>query len=165
MYTMAASIEVNPKGSIPLLSRTDVWRGLVMKAENALPFVPAMQICNVLERFDGGLLREVVTRGESFRERVTFTPEMQVLFDRTDSAGKPSGWISNVLSDSNRGLMLTFAINVVIDGVTPGSPEERERGEAMKLSYVDAINATLHTTRTFVLNGKINTLASPVTSE
>lgn len=162
MYTMAASVEINPRGSIPVLSRADIWRGLVMKAENALPFVPAMQACTVLERFEGGLVREVRTRGERFEERVTFTPEVQVLFHRSDAGGNPAGWISNTVSDSDRGLLLTFALAIVIPDVTVGSPEEHERGEAMKNSYVDAINATLHTTRMFVLNGKINAIASPL---
>jgi hypothetical protein len=35
-----------------------VWRGLVMKAENAVPFVPAMTRCEVVERRENQLVRE-----------------------------------------------------------------------------------------------------------
>ena len=59
----------------PRLSRSDIWKGLVMKAENALPFVPGMAKCNVVKRMPNGLVRDIVFRGEDARERITFYPE------------------------------------------------------------------------------------------
>jgi Domain of unknown function (DUF1857) len=155
VYTMAASIEVNPAGVDVALTRDLVWHGLVMKAENALPFVPAMQECTVMSRSENGLVRSVMTRGERFTERVTFTPQVQVLFDRTDGTGADAGWIANVLSDGQRGLLLTFVLNVVIPDVQPGSPDELRRGEAIKASYVEAIEATLRMMRTLAGTGAL----------
>ena len=40
----------------PKLSRSDIWKGLLMKAENALPFVPGMAKCNVIARTPNGLV-------------------------------------------------------------------------------------------------------------
>jgi hypothetical protein len=157
VYTMAASIEVNPAGVDVALTRDLVWRGLVMKAENALPFVPAMQECTVTSRSENGLVRNVMTRGERFTERVTFTPQVQVLFDRTDAEGAYAGWIANVLSEGERGLLLTFVLNVVIPDVQPGSPEELRRGEGIKASYVEAIEATLRMMRTLAGKGALTT--------
>ncbi len=45
------------------LTRELVWAGLVMKAENAVPFVPGMQECAVAERFEGGFIRNVLING------------------------------------------------------------------------------------------------------
>jgi hypothetical protein len=157
LYTMAASIEVNRAGSGIELTRDLVWRGLVMKAENALPFVPAMQECTVTSRSENGLVRNVMTRGERFTERVTFTPQVQVLFERTDGAGADAGWIANVLSDGERGLLLTFMLNVVVPGAAPGSDEERRRGEDIKISYVEAIGTTLRTMRKLAGEGALST--------
>lgn len=153
MYTMAASIEVNPAGAEVTLSRDLVWRGLVMKAENALPFVPAMQECTVMSRSENGLVRTVTTRSERFTERVTFTPQVQVLFDRTDGAGRKAGWIANVLSDGEAGLLLTFVLSVVIPDVEAGSPEEFRHGAEIRASYIEAIEATLRTMRTLAGEG------------
>lgn len=155
MYTMASSIDVNPPGSTVELTRDLVWRGLVMKAENALPFVPAMQECTVIERFEGGLVRTILARGERLTERVTFTPQVRVLFERTDTDGRPAGWIENVLSEGRRGPLLTFVLNIVLPGVAPGSDEEQRRGAAIKQSYVDAIEATLRTTRALAREGAL----------
>jgi hypothetical protein len=148
VYTMAYSLPVNPPGTGVVLTRERVWDGLVMKAENALPFVPSMQECTVLERFAGGLVRRVVVNDETWIERITFTEPVQVLFERTDAAGAPAGWIANVLSESEAGLLLTFVLNVVTD---PG--DARARGEAMKTQYVGAIDATLRKTRELFAQG------------
>ncbi len=66
----------------PKVSRSDIWRGLVMKAENALPFVPGMAKCNVVERTPNGLVRDIIFRGEDARERITFHPQTKVVFVR-----------------------------------------------------------------------------------
>ena len=63
----------------PRLSGSDIWKGLVMKAENALPFVPGMAKCNVVKRMPNGLVRDIVFRGEDARERITFYPEKKVV--------------------------------------------------------------------------------------
>jgi hypothetical protein len=154
---MAATIEVNPVGRSVDLTRDDVWRGLVMKAENALPFVPAMQECTVLERFEHGLVRTILARNERLTERITFTPQVQVLFERTGPTGTNVGWIANVLSDGDGGLLLTFVLNIVLPGIEPGSPQERERGAAIKQSYVEAIDATLRRVRELALAGSLMT--------
>ena len=50
MHAVSLSIPVNPPGAEPRLTRDEVWRGLVMKAENAVPFVPGMTRCEIVER-------------------------------------------------------------------------------------------------------------------
>ena len=56
MYQLSRTVAVNePKKSF--LSRHDVWTGLLMKANNALPYVPEMKKCEVVEKGD---LRENV---------------------------------------------------------------------------------------------------------
>ena len=71
MIYVAKEIAVNAPGH-PKLSRSEIWKGLVMKADNALPFVPGMAKCDVIERSANGLVRDIVFRGEDARERITF---------------------------------------------------------------------------------------------
>jgi hypothetical protein len=152
MYSISASLEVNPAGAVPVLTREQMWRGLVMKAENALPFVKAMEECRVLERYSDGFLREIKLRGVRMTERITFTPPVEVLFERVDAQGY-DGWISNVISDSARGLLLTFTFSVSFPDISPGSDEEKNRGDAVKDSYLSAIASTLEATRKLVATG------------
>lgn len=154
MYAMSAAVEVNPPGVEPVLSREQVWRGLVMKAENALPFVPSMQACDVVSRTDNGLLREIKLGGNTFREQITFTPEVEVMFERVGTTTN-AGWITNVISESDRGLLLTFTFGLVFPGVEPGSAAEKQKGDSLKSDYLGAIGATLRTVRKLISEGRL----------
>ena len=154
MYTLSVAVDVNPPGATPRLTQDQVWRGLMMKAENAVLFVPRMQSCTVLERWSDGLLREVVNDGRRFREKITFSAPVEVLFERVGTEDN-AGWITNVISESEHGLLLTFTFAVNLPGAAPGTPEERVKGEAMRESYVGAVKATLARVRQLVGEGKL----------
>ncbi|HXR86667.1 MAG TPA: SRPBCC family protein [Stellaceae bacterium] len=154
MYTLSVAVDVNPAGVTPRLTQDQVWRGLMIKAENAVLFVPRMQSCTVLERWSDGLLREVVNDGHRFREKITFTPPVEVLFERVGTDDN-AGWITNVISESEHGLLLTFTFAVNLPGAAPGTAEERTKGEAMKESYVGAVKATLTRVRELVGEGRL----------
>ena len=68
MYQLSRTIPVNEPGKV-LLSRNEVWGGLMMKAQNALPYVPQMQKCDVIEQGEGWLLRDIVFNNTPLRER------------------------------------------------------------------------------------------------
>jgi len=92
MYQLSRTVPVNePKKSF--LSRHDVWTGLLMKANNALPYVPEMKKCEVVETGDGWLVRDIMLKDVPLREKVTFVPEEKVIFERTrqiELVGVPS---------------------------------------------------------------------------
>jgi Acetylaranotin biosynthesis cluster protein L len=142
MIYVTNAIPVNAEGE-PQLTRSDVWAGLVMKADNALPFVPAMTYCEVLERrgeheFD----REIEFRGQRFTERITLEPESRVTFTRI--AGEVLGTIANEIEEDAAGeLSLRFSFALVLKGVEPGSTKEAEYAEGMKGDYLKAVEATL----------------------
>lgn len=51
MIYVSHQLPVNAPGE-PQLDRAALWDGLVLKANNALPFVPSMTYCEVIERHD-----------------------------------------------------------------------------------------------------------------
>jgi hypothetical protein len=142
MIYVTNAIAVNEAGQ-PKLTRADVWAGLERKANNALPFVPAMTECEVLERrsereFD----REIEFRGQRFVERITLEPERRVTFTRI--AGDVLGTIANEIEEDEAGaLSLRFSFALVLKGVAPGSAEEATYAEGMKVDYLKAVEATL----------------------
>lgn len=154
MFALSSAVEVNPPDSTVTLSRSQVWQGLVMKAEYAVPFVPGMTECHILERFEGGFMRQIALRGEIIRERITLTPEVEVLFERVQP--NDGSWITNVLSDSEKGLLLTFTFAVNFPGAAAGSEEEKRRGEGIKESYTSAVRSTIDEVRRRVQSGEIN---------
>lgn len=141
MIQVSKRIPVNEPGQ-PVLTRSDVWKGLVMKADNALPFVPAMTHCKVLNReSDRVFVREIEFRGERCRERITLTPEERVEFVRLD--GSVLGTILNLIEEDENGLGLRFSFKLSLAGVKDGSPEEIEYGKVVEKDYLKAVDATL----------------------
>ncbi|MFC3052871.1 SRPBCC family protein [Kordiimonas pumila] len=155
MFALSYTIPINPAGAQPVLTRDQVWRGLEMKATDAKPFVKGMTQCDVLERKDNTLLREITFAGDTFREFITFHAPVQVHFTRVDSKGASEGFIENTISESEAGLMLTFTFALTFPGTKPGSEEERAKGEGMRGAYVGAVAATLNRVRELVQDGTI----------
>ena len=151
MYALSHAIPVNPEGAEPKLTREQVWRGLEMKADNAIPFVNGMSQCDVLER-DGNTLTRVVTfRGTQHKEHITMFEPIQVNFDRMDG----TGWITNTISDSEFGLLLTFTFGITFPGIAEGTPEEQEHGDNMRGAYTGAVAATLDRVRQMARDGEV----------
>ena len=151
MYTLSYAIPVNPAGVEPKLTRDQVWQGLAMKAENALPFVPGMTQCDVLETRDNTITREVTFRGQTSKEFITLFAPVKVQFERLDG----TGWIDNVISESDAGLILSFTFGINFPGVAADSAEEKEKGDGMRGAYVAAVGATLDRVREMVAAGDL----------
>lgn len=151
MFALANTIPINPEGVQPVLTAEDVWRGLVLKAENALPFVPGMTRCDVVERGPDWLLREVEFNGGSHLERISLRAPVQVHFERVGE----DGFIENIISTSDLGLLLTFTFGLSFPGTEPGSDAERAKGEEMKGAYIGAVAATLAKVRQMKSAGEI----------
>lgn len=132
---------VNPPGE-PRLERSDLWDGLVLKAENALPFVPSMTRCEVIEQHGDTVFdREIEFRGESCTERITLEPPHRVVFTRI--AGPVLGTIANEIEGPADDLRLRFSFALIVAGVEGGSAAEREYSDTMTGDYLQAVEATL----------------------
>lgn len=62
---VAYTAPINPTGATPVLTVSQVWKGLQRKVRHAEEFVPVIGECEVLEEKDGG--REVI-RQVKFKE-------------------------------------------------------------------------------------------------
>ena len=145
MYQLSRTVPVNePKKSF--LSRHDVWNGLLMKANNALPYVPEMKKCDVVEQGDGWLVRDIMLKDVPLREKVTFEPENRVVFERT--RGSELGRIENIIGEDEKGnLTLTFSFGLTKKGIPEGSDAEQKHFAQMEGAYFGAVASTLAAVR------------------
>lgn len=153
MFTLSHTMPVNDRE--PDLTRAQIWQGLVLKAENPVPFLDAMSACTVIDRGDDWLLRDFTLRGEDMQERVTFEPEERVTFVRTRSSAM--GTVMNEiveLDDGEMGLRFTFTLDV--EGLDDGSAEEAEFAERMSRSYFEGVESTLAEIRRRVTAGELD---------
>ena len=153
MFTVNHTIFIND--AKPRLNRSQVWQGLLLKAENPVPFLKSMSACTVIDRGDNWLLRNFTLRGEDMQERVTFCPEKRVTFRRTKSS--VMGTITNEiveLKDGEIGLRFTFSLD--IEGLEEGSLEEKDFVDLMFDSYSEGVHSTLNEIRRRVATGKLS---------
>jgi hypothetical protein len=130
----------------PVLDRAAVWDGLVLKANNALPFVPSMTYCEVIDRQSDTVFdREIEFRGQRFTERITLEPPHRVVFTRI--AGPVLGTIANEIEGADDDLRLRFSFALVVSGVEGGSAAEQEYADSMTGDYLKAVEATLNAMR------------------
>ena len=148
-------IPANPPGQDVQLTREDLWRGLVWKAELPTAFVAPIKACKILERFADGFLREIEhitpTGTELVQERVVLEPEDTVTFIRL--TGSVSGRIVNDIVKQDGELFLRFSYTLAVAGMAHDSPEEAEYRRTFSGGYVNAVNATLDALREFVRTG------------
>ena len=145
MYKLSRTILVN-EPSKTTLSRHDVWAGLLMKANNALPYVPIMSKCEVIERGEGWLIRDILLKDVPLREKVSFEPESRVIFDRI--GGDEPGRIENIIGEDEKGnLTLTFSFGLTKKGIPEGSDAEQKHFAPMEGAYFGAVASTLAAVR------------------
>ena len=133
----------------PTLTRADVWDGLVLKANNALPFVPAMTECEVVARHSDTVFdRDIEFRGQRFTERITLQAPHRVVFTRI--AGPVLGTIANEIEGDDDELGLRFSFALTVAGVLGGSAEESDYAAGMTGDYLKAVAATLAAVRRVV---------------
>ena len=145
MIFVSHSLPVNVEGE-PTLDRKAIWNGLVLKANNALPFVPSMTECTVVETHGPDVFdRDIVFRGQGFRERITLEEPHRVTFTRL--SGPVLGTIANEIEGSDDDLHLRFSFSLVVHGVTGGSDAEREYADGMTADYLKAVSSTLDAMR------------------
>jgi hypothetical protein len=141
MIYVSHRLPVNTPGQ-PQLSRAAVWAGLVLKANNALPFVPSMTFCEVTERHGDTVFdRDIDFRGDRFTERITLEAPHRVVFTRI--AGPVLGTIANEIEGPDDELYLRFSFALVVSGVEGGSAGEQEYADSMTGDYLKAVDATL----------------------
>jgi Domain of unknown function (DUF1857) len=135
----------------PRLTPANVWDGLVLKANNALPFVPAMTYCEVTRRHSDTVFdRDIDFRGQRFTERITLEAPYRVTFTRI--AGPVLGTIANEIAGNEQStddgdLALRFSFALVVHGVAGGSAEEQAYADSMTGDYLQAVAATLNAMR------------------
>jgi hypothetical protein len=145
MIFVSHRLPVNVPGE-PVLDQAAVWDGLVLKANNALPFVPSMTYCEVTTRHSEVVFdRDIDFRGERFTERITLEEPHRVVFTRI--AGPVLGTIANEIEAVDDELFLRFSFALVVAGVEGGSAEEHSYAGSMTADYLKAVEATLNAMR------------------
>lgn len=155
---IAFTAPINPSGALPVLTRDQVWAGLLIKIQSAETFVPAaiLSTTTLSESTDPTTGNSVTERDVVFREgqrkvreTVTAFAPSRVVFQQTDGST-----IQNVVSEGAEGeLYMTYAFELR----HPGASEEELAAfleKERKLSK-GAVEGSIAAMRKLVEEGRI----------
>jgi hypothetical protein len=155
MIKVDKTLPVNPDktGATVILTRDQVWAGLMMKVDDAKPFVPLMTKCDVTQRLENGIVRDIIFDGMALKERIIFYPKEKIEFIRV-GIGREMGTIWNeIFEDGSGELQLRFAFELEVPDLTEA--QEQAYGETRATGYLNAVRATLEMLRNLAAAGRI----------
>ena len=157
MIYSTATVPVNPENETPL-TRAQAWAGLVLKARDAILFLPPglCTRCEVVEEGRDHIVREATIGGKALSEIIAFEHEAKVSFFQ--ASGPREGVIVNELFEDAEGeLQLRFYCYLGLRGKAPGSMEEQAEQAMMdsEQGYRAALQSTLKRTRALVAQGRL----------
>jgi hypothetical protein len=128
------------------LSREQLWRGLVLRAENPLLFVLGLDSFEVVERWENELRRVLRFGSLRLRDRVSFSPMRQVCYAIEAAGESPAATLAMTIEEPMAGqLFVRFDYETLSAGTTE-SPDELYSSFA-KQAYVEADIDTISTIR------------------
>ncbi|RZI44345.1 DUF1857 family protein [Herbaspirillum sp. HC18] len=136
---------------IDALSREQLWRGLVLRAETPMEFVPYLDSCNILERGEQGLSRELRYGDLVVRDRVTFLPQHQVVYHVPPQKDIPESRLTMTIEEPEPDILFVrFEYS--------GGGEEEDNAEAFyndfrRSAYKEADIDTIRTIREMAETG------------
>ncbi|MBS1144191.1 MAG: hypothetical protein H6R14_1597 [Proteobacteria bacterium] len=117
------------------MTRDQLWQGLLHRVEDAVPFLPGLESCTILERQADTLLRRLDFGPAVIHDRVTLVEQTSVRFDIQPSEQHPGGSLVITIEEPEPGfLFLRFAYKTTL--ATDPNAEER--------AYVDYIKSAYH---------------------
>ena len=77
------TFEVNSpdESALLFLGREELWFGLLCRAEDARPFLPGLERCRIIERYNNKLTRELRFGLKVIRDRVSLYPPDRICFE------------------------------------------------------------------------------------
>lgn len=113
-----------------VLSREEVWFGLLCRAEDARPFLPGLETCTIVERNDETLVRDLDFGQVVIRDRVSFRALEWICFESDATAQHAGGSLTISIEEPEDGMLfLRFRYST-------GLPEARSGEEAKYASIV-----------------------------
>jgi len=128
------------------LSREQLWRGLVLRAENPLLFVLALDGFEILERSENALSRVLHFGSLSLRDRVSFSRMKQVRYEIEAAGDTPSATLVMTIEEPEPDqLFVRFDYETLQDGAT--APLDEVYSSLARQAYVQADIDTISTIR------------------
>ena len=147
-------IEVNDlrNPQIPLLSRSQLWRGLVLRAESPMLFVPHLEACEIVERSEASLLRRLDYGKVAISDRVTFLLELQVRYHVGAQAEFSDSTLTMTIEEPQPDALF---VRCVYEDASPDEGADAMYNDFRRSAYRESDIDTMQLIRQFAAQGRL----------
>jgi hypothetical protein len=139
---------------VEILTRDQLWTGLLHRVEDATPFLPGLERCTIVERHADYLMRELNFGSAIIHDRVTMEHGHWVRFDIQPSAQHAGGSLTITIEEPEPGaLFLRFAYATTF--AVAANSEERAYIEYVKSAYQQSDLDCVSVIRTLTAGGTL----------
>ena len=141
---------------IDTLSRAQLWRGLVMRAEHPEAFVPHLDRCRILEKSAQSLSRELQYGELVVRDHVTLTAQQKVVYHVPQQNDIPQSILTMTIEEPEPEVLFV-RFEYEYDG---GAGEQADAENAFyddfrRSAYVESDIDTIRTIREMAEDGRL----------
>lgn len=139
---------------IDTLSRAQLWRGLVLRAEQPEAFVPHLDRCRILEKSAQSLSRELQYGELIVRDHVTLTAQQKVVYHVPQQKDIPQSSLTMTIEEPEpEVLFVRFEYD---DGASEQADAENAfYDEFRRSAYVESDIDTIRTIREMAEDGRL----------
>ena len=135
---------------IDSLSREQLWRGLVYRAENPIPFVLGLDTCRIVMRTQSTLRRELHFGTLTVRDRVRLDPMHRVRYETEAGGGLPASSLVMTIEDHGQEqLAVRFEYQTL--RLESDAPDAEFYNGFLRQAYVAADIDTIRTIRRLIV--------------
>lgn len=137
------------------LTREQLWHGLVLRAEAPTLFVPWLDKCDLLERSDTTLSRELRFGNMLVRDHVTFVPQQRVHYEVPAQKDIPASSLVMTIEEPEENVF--FVRFEYDDGhASSGDPDQALYDDFRRSAYEEADIDTIRVIRQLAEQGRFD---------
>ncbi len=142
---------------IDTLTREQVWRGLVKRAEDPKSFVPWLDACTISERSPASIRRELRYGEVVIHDRVTFLPLLQIRYLIPEQNDIPASSLSMTIEEPGPGQLF---VRFEYESASEESAEEAFYNEFRRSAYHESDIDTVRIIRQLAAQGLLGSPAA-----
>lgn len=137
---------------IDTLTREQLWRGLVLRAETPKLFIPWLDECNLLARQEHQLSRALRYNALLIHDQVTFTPQQSVRYEVPAQADIPASSLVMTIEEPQAGALF---VRFAYDTGTSDDDMDAFYNEFRRSAYQEADIDTIRIIRELAEEGQL----------
>ncbi len=136
-----------------MLTREELWAGLLCRVENPEPFLPGLEACEIVERGENWVERVLDFGPAAIRDRVTIVPLVSVRFDILPGEAHAGGRLTiEIESRSEVDLFLRFTYENPMNA----APDDPQYADYLKSAYQQSDVDMVRLIREMAADGKLS---------